>query len=255
MTRDEVMLELEALGTAQTVKTYARHGVKGPAFGVSYANLGKLRKRIKQDHALARDLWATRNHDARILATMIADPAKVSVKELEAWRRDVDNGVQSDALGSFVGRTPHAQNLAAKWTSSRGEWVSSAGWLVVGCLAPAESEVPDSVLMGYIDTLGKDIHRAENRTRYAMNSALIAIGGYRPSLRARALAVARAIGKVEVDHGDTECKTPDATAYIQKMAARAEGGKATNKAGTKGRSKVPAKKVPAKKAQTRRAVR
>jgi 3-methyladenine DNA glycosylase AlkD len=45
-------------------------------FGVSYAALGKLKKQIKQEHALAEALWETGNHDARVLATMVADPRK-----------------------------------------------------------------------------------------------------------------------------------------------------------------------------------
>ncbi len=69
------MQELEALGSEQTRKTYARHGIKEPAFGVLYSSLSKIQKRIKTDHELARRLWHTGNHDARILATMISHPS------------------------------------------------------------------------------------------------------------------------------------------------------------------------------------
>jgi len=65
------------MGTAQNRKVYARHGVGEDMYGVSYSNLGKLRKSIKRHHALAEQLWATGNHDARVLATMIADPAEM----------------------------------------------------------------------------------------------------------------------------------------------------------------------------------
>jgi hypothetical protein len=68
----------------------------------------------------------------------------------------------------------------------------------------------------------KQIHRAKNYTRYSMNNAMIAIGGSMPALTATALATARKIGTVDVDHGDTQCATPDATAYIGKMVARAK---------------------------------
>ena len=34
------------------------------------------------------------------------------------------------------------------------------------------------------------------------------------------IAAAQRIGKVEVDHGDTDCKTPDAVSYIKKSLAR-----------------------------------
>ena len=41
-----VLQELESLGTAQNRKVYARHGVGEPLYGVSYANLGRVEKRI-----------------------------------------------------------------------------------------------------------------------------------------------------------------------------------------------------------------
>ena len=52
-----------------------------------------------------------------------------------------------------------------------------------------------------------------------MNQALISIGLRSPSLRKAAVAAAGRIGKVEVDHGETSCQTPDAAAYIAKAAA------------------------------------
>jgi hypothetical protein len=64
-----------------------------------------------------------------------------------------------------------------------------------------------------------------------MNNALIAIGGRNEALRKQATAAAKRVGKVDVDHGDTACKTPDAVSYIEKMWARkkeregAKGGK------------------------------
>ena len=36
----------------------------------------------------------------------------------------------------------------------------------------------------------------------------------------KAIETARRIGKVQVDHGETNCKTPDAVPYIEKAANR-----------------------------------
>ena len=53
-----------------------------------------------------------------------------------------------------------------------------------------------------------------------MNTALIAIGGGSDGMEREAVAVSDRVGKVEVDHGDTSCKTPLATPYIRKAASR-----------------------------------
>ena len=71
-----IMAGLRTTGTEQNRKVYARHGVGKKMYGVSYANLKKLKKQIGTDHALAEKLWGSGNHDARVLATMVADPAQ-----------------------------------------------------------------------------------------------------------------------------------------------------------------------------------
>ena len=68
----------------------------------------------------------------------------------------------------------------------------------------------------------KRIRTAPNLQRESMNRTLISIGGRSPALRDAAFATAKRLGKVEVDHGDTSCKTPDAKPYIEKMWAHAK---------------------------------
>ena len=216
MTKNEVLRQLEKLGTAQNRKVYTRHGVSGPAFGVSQANLGKLKKQIKVDHDLAVELWATGNHDARVLATMIADPACLSASQLETWSRDLDNYVLTDALAGLAARSPAASQLMQRWTKAKGEWIGAAGWNILAFSLRDRPELSNTDLEGFLDRIEAEIHAAKNRTRYAMNNVLIGIGIHNAVLEKKALAAAKRIGKVEVDHGETGCKTPDAAAYIKK---------------------------------------
>jgi 3-methyladenine DNA glycosylase AlkD len=220
MDYEQTMAELEARGTEQNRKIYARHGVTGPMFGVSYADLGKLEKKIKRDQALAEALWASGNHDARVLAAKVADPNFTSGELLDAWVGDLDDYVLTDALSLLAARTPVAAERMRAWTRADDEWVSSAGWNLVGMVAAQDGVVSDDELAAYLETIRTGIAAAPNRVRHAMNQALIAIGGHRPAFTARAMAVAAEIGRVEVDHGETGCKTPDAAAYIDKMTAR-----------------------------------
>ncbi len=220
MTAEQAHAELEALGTAQNRKVYARHGVGGAMYGVSYANLGKLAKEIRVDHALAKALWASGNHDARVLAARVADPAEMSLAALDAWARDLDNYTVTEALVGLASRTPHARRKFEVWSKSKREWVATAGWGLLSYLARVDPTVGDDFLEAQLETIEAEIHDRPNRVRYTMNMALIAIGGSREALRDKAVAAARRIGKVEVDHGETGCKTPVAIPYIEKMWAR-----------------------------------
>jgi 3-methyladenine DNA glycosylase AlkD len=216
---EQVMAELEAAGSEQTRKTYRRHGVIDEQFGVNYSFMNPFAKKIKVDHELAKALWASGNHDARILATMIADPEQADDALLETWIHDLNNYGLSDAFSGYAAKTPLAREKAEQWTQSDHEWIGATGWNVLGDLARNDASLPDEYFLPYLDTIERDLHSAKNRTRYSMNNALIAIG-LRPGLEARAIDVAHNIGKVIVDHGETNCKTPDAISYIQKVRDR-----------------------------------
>jgi 3-methyladenine DNA glycosylase AlkD len=220
MNKTDVLRQLQALGTAQNRKVYERHGIRGEQYGVSYAGLGKLKKQIGVDHALALALWATGNHDARVLATMVADPAEMDRPLLEAWVADLDNYVLTDALSGLAARSPVAQACMEAWAEAKGEWRGTAGMNILAALAAYDDALPDAYLERYLGVIEARIHGSENRVRHAMNMALIAIGVRNPSLQATATAAAGRIGKVEVNHGATSCKTPDAAAYIRKTVER-----------------------------------
>lgn len=216
MNYDDLMQELESLGTEGTRNTYRRHGVEGPCFGVSIANLGALKKKIKVDHALAVELWESGNHDARILAMMIADPKQATSAQIEKWSKDLTSYPLTDALAACVAQTPVARQKMEKWCSGNGEWVASMGWQILSRLAASDRELADEYFEPYLETIEREIHKNRNRVKYAMNGALINIGLRNPHLQKRAIEVAGTIGRVEVDHGETGCKTPDAIEYIRK---------------------------------------
>ena len=83
----QVMTALEKEGSAQTRKTYSRHGAEEPMFGVSFAFLKTLYKSIGIDHELALALWDTGNFDARNLAVKIVDTARMSATDLDRWAK------------------------------------------------------------------------------------------------------------------------------------------------------------------------
>jgi 3-methyladenine DNA glycosylase AlkD len=217
----EVMAELEALGTEQNRKVYGRHGAGENQFGVSFGNLRKVAKRLKPNNELAEALWATGNQDARILATLVADAKTLDGATLDAWANDVDYYVLADMLASdLIKSGPVAKEKAEAWTASHREYVGQAGWNLVAALAMGKNDLTDEYFEGYLRRIDGEIGGAKNRVRHAMNGALIAIGVRNAALRARAEVVAAKIGRVEVDHGETGCVTPEAIPYIERAWAR-----------------------------------
>ena len=219
LTLAAVMQALKAAGSEQTRKTYARHGAPPPMFGVSFATLKVLMKQIGVDHELALALWATGNFDARNLAFKIVDPARMTSAELDRWASEMTARMCSSYVGMVAAEGPHAAKKVAQWLGSKTEGKRCHGWSLLGQLAARDEQTSDAFFEPHLATIARSLHAAPNDEREAMNLALIAIGCRSPGLRKSALAAAKRLGKVEIDHGDTACKTPDAAASIEKAWA------------------------------------
>jgi 3-methyladenine DNA glycosylase AlkD len=219
VTFKEAIAELKARGTEQIIDIYTRHGVPGDTYGVSFAHLRAVARRIHTDQKLAAKLWGSGNHDARVLATMVADPSAISSAELDVWARDLDNYILCDAFSGLAGKTPFVDEKIDRWCALKSEWRAAAGWNLVAGSAMSQDEIDNDYYLACLAEIESDIHGSPNRVRHAMNQALICIGLRNPALRKRALAAAKRIGRVEVDHGETGGQTPDAVAYIDRAPA------------------------------------
>lgn len=239
-----VMEVLEASGTERNRKVYRRHGMPEPLYGAGWAKLRDLHKRIGTDHGLALRLWDSGNADARLLATMVADPSQMDGPTLEAWAAGVSWYGLADQLACLAARSPVARQKRDAWIRSRGEWVARAGWGVLAQQALHDAAVPDAELDPYLAFVEENVHGAMNRVRDAMMTALVSVGIRSDAMAERALAAARRIGKVEVDHGETGCRTPDPLTTIPKARAHRRAKEAKADAGPRRPSGKPAARRP-----------
>ncbi|MGI9624207.1 MAG: DNA alkylation repair protein [Acidimicrobiales bacterium] len=220
MTAVDVRNTLDGMGSEQTRKTYLRHGVNPPLFGVKWGDMRKLAKSLGTDDELATELWESGEHESRLIALMIADPDQASKRDLQRMAGQIDNYVEIDEFAAFVAKTPHLDALADKWTAAKGEWISACGWTLVAQQALRDNDLTNPYFLERLSEIEAGIDSSPNRTRHTMNGTLIAIGSRNVTLRRRSEAVARRIGAVEVDHGETACVTPDAIPYIDRIWAR-----------------------------------
>lgn len=217
---EALVRELERLGTAQTRKTYLRHGACEPLFGVKFGDLRPIAKRVGVNQEIADALWATGNMDAMTLALLVADPKQMKSRQMDTWLKSANYSLLFSMLAGVVARSPHALSKWKKWSAAKNEKSLSAAYaLLASWLVQDAAAVPGSCIEDALAAIESSIHEAPNQARQTMNQALIAIGIYREKERKRVYQVAKKIGKVEVDHGQTSCKTPDAATYIDRALA------------------------------------
>jgi 3-methyladenine DNA glycosylase AlkD len=214
------LAELEAAGTERNRAIYLRHGAGENQYGVSFKDLRALAKRIGHDQVLARSLWVTGNTDARCLACLVAEPAKMDDEELDTWLGDISYYVLVDVfVAEVASQVPGLRPRMERWIRSARDWTAQAGWDLAGVLAARDPELPDRFFFDLLAKIEREIGQAGNRTRHAMNGALIAIALRNEELREAAVDAATLIGPVVVDHGETGCVTPAAIPYIEKTLA------------------------------------
>ena len=223
-TVDGIMRQLAALGSEQTRKTFARHGIDADTFGVKVGDLKKVAKTIKGEQSLAEQLFASGTYDAMYLAGMVADGGQMSRSMLGSWARGAKwPAIASTAVAWVTTESRWADALATSWIRAKRqrELLATAGWTTLsGIVATrADEDLDLTRLQGLLDEVRETIHAAPNRVRSVMNAFIISVGCYVVPLSAAALKAAEAIGPVEVDMGDTACQVPAAVAAINKVAS------------------------------------
>jgi 3-methyladenine DNA glycosylase AlkD len=219
-TAADIVAELKSLGSESIKKIFLRHGAKEPFYGVKVGDLKKIQKRIKRDHALALELYDTGIGDAQYLAGLIADPPQMTRAQLQKWVKTAAWGMVGEYTVPWVAsESRFGAELARTWIDSKKEDITVSGWATWSSLVSItpDEELDLDELVGLLDRVEKAIHAAPDRVRYVMNGFVIAVGCFVPELTARAKAVAKAVGPVEVDMGDTSCKVPAALEYIAKV--------------------------------------
>jgi len=199
MTTEEILSELKGYANESTKTIFLRHGAKEPFYGVKVQDLKKIVKKVKKDHELSLELYATGNSDAMYLAGLIADEERITKDDLNKWVNGAYWYMISEYTVPWIAsESKFGYELGLQWINSDEERIAAAGW---STLASYASIMPDdrldidrySKLLGKV---GEDIHEAKNRVRYAMNNFVIAVGCYIEVLTGKASEIALKIGKV-----------------------------------------------------------
>jgi 3-methyladenine DNA glycosylase AlkD len=223
MTAHEVLSELRSLASENIRKILMNHGAPVDTFGVKIEDLKKVLKKTGHDQALAMELYDTGIYDARYLAGLMADGAKMSKKELDHWAKTSEShGISAYTVAWVASENQDGWDIGLEWIESSKETIATSGW---STLAAIVSMIPNEKIdlkeiKSLLKRIEKEIHKAPNYVRYVMNTFVICVGGYIPELAQEAIEIGKRIGKVEVYMGNTACKVPSSPEYIQKMHAR-----------------------------------
>lgn len=191
-----LLVTLEKAGTQRDRDNLGRFGIDAPkAFGVSMKNLDVIAKPYRKRHELALALWETGWYEARMLATLVDEPARVTKAQMESWCRDFDNWAICDtACFKLFDRTPHAWEKAAQWCERRPEFEKRAAYALIASLALHDKQAPDAPFIESLAWIERCAADERNFVKKGVSWALRGIGKRNPKLRDAALEVAWRLG-------------------------------------------------------------
>lgn len=191
----EIVAHLRTLHDPRNVEGQRRFGITSAAeqLGIPMPVIRTLARAHRRQHTLALELWASGVHEARVLATLVADPRQLTRAEANAWVKECDNWVATDSLAWLVDRTAFAADVAQSWSARRNEFVKRAGFAVMAGMAIHRKELADDVFLEFLPAIVRESTDTRNFVKKAVNWALRQIGKRNPRLRRAAIDEAKRI--------------------------------------------------------------
>ena len=184
---------LKRRGTKANRLGMARYAIRSDkVFGVSVAKLRELGKKRGRDHELAQALWGTGWYEARMLASFVDEPARVTPAQMDRWCRDFDNWAICDTVCFHLfDRTPHAFAKVSAWAGRKEEFVKRAAFALLAGVAVHDKGEGDDAFVRFLPVIERASTDERNFVKKGVSWALRSIGGRSAALHAAATDLAR----------------------------------------------------------------
>jgi 3-methyladenine DNA glycosylase AlkD len=195
---EDIIAWLKKEANPDNVAGMARYGISTTnTLGISIYTLRKLAKEIKKDHGLALKLWDSGFHEARILASFIEEPDKVTEAQLEQWVGDFDSWDVGDQVSALIAQTPYVVEKIHQWSERNEEFVKRAAFSLIAEIAWYDKKMADEEFEPFFVIIRSAATDERNYVKKAVNWALRNIGKRNKALNRRAIEVAQEIQKMD----------------------------------------------------------
>ena len=217
---------LERHASKATRDGMARYGVPSDtAIGVTMANMKVLAKQLGRNHELAEGLWKNGMYEARMVAGLIDEPARVTAAQMDRWAKDFDNwGICDTVCFALFDRTPHAWKKVARWHDRREEFVKRAAFALLWGLTVHDKEAGDNAFVDGLGFIEQGATDERHFVKKAVNMALRAVGKRNAALNAAATKTAQRLAASSDEHakwvGKDALRELTSPALARRLAAK-----------------------------------
>jgi 3-methyladenine DNA glycosylase AlkD len=198
MEYNEIMQNLRSHANPGYVAGMARYAIRGgQMLGISMYTLRDMAKTIPKNHQLALQLWNSGIHEARILASLLDEPEKVTEEQLERWVSDFDSWDVGDQVSALIAQTPYVIQKIHAWSVRDEEFVKRAAFSLIAEVSFYHKKMPDEEFEQFFPLIVRASTDERNFVKKAVNWALRNIGKRNQALNKRAVEIAREIQKLD----------------------------------------------------------
>jgi 3-methyladenine DNA glycosylase AlkD len=222
MTVSEVLALLDAERDERGMNHWQKLG-SGTAgmrsYGIGLTRLRQLAKQIGRNQKLAHALWKTDVYEARVLALLVDDPARITREQAEKQVEELAGGMLAHVFASCdatLAKTSFVVELADQWLRSDDPVRRECGYGLLyevskfsGRKAPSEE-----FFLAHVERIAATIGTESEKVRMAMGAALMGIGKRSAVLNQAALKVARDVGPIEFSTAGGECEPFDVVKHL-----------------------------------------
>jgi len=217
MTVQEVMLLLEKnkdeRGIAHWKKIHPENRMQ--SFGIGLTKLKTFVKKIGKNHALAGELWKVNNYEAKLTSILIEDPKQVTEAQVDKMIKEFNKGMFIHVFCTMLmAKLPFLKKKVDEWTKSKDDVIRRCGYSSLYVLGRSAEKIEDKYFEAHLAHIEKNLQKEENMVKDSMNNSIFTIGMRNKNLNTKAVAVAKKVGKVEVDYGDNSCEAIDCIKHL-----------------------------------------
>ena len=195
----DVLDKLQSKAQPEQLKGMAKYGMTvEQRLGVSVPDMRKLAKEIGKDHKLALDLWRTGVAEARIVAGMVGDPAKITEEQMEEWVKGINSwDVCDQVCDNLFEKNQLAWKKIVDWSEREEEFVKRTAFSLIACLAWHDKKARDEKFIELLPVIIRGATDERNFVKKAVNWALRNIGKRNLNLNRAAINAAKEIQRLD----------------------------------------------------------
>jgi len=196
---EEVIRRLEAKAGPDQLEGMARFGmVTERRLGVSIPNMRQMSKELGKDHKLAIQLWETGIPEARILASMVDEPDKLSEAQMEDWVKSINSWDVCDQMcQNLFEKSPLAWKKVMDWSKREEEFTKRAAYALLACLAWHDKDAKDVEFIKLLPVVKRGATDKRNFVKKAVSWALRNIGKRNLNLNKAAMRTAKEMLQID----------------------------------------------------------